>query len=169
VSCGDGAEVKAATKTLDPGEAKMKTRSYRDRVKPEGQKKLLALDGGGIRGVIALEVLARIEEILRERSGRKNLVLSDYFDYMAGTSTGAIIASCLSMGKSVEEVTRFYCENGSAMFSRAGILKRFWYKFGDDSLSNELKNIFGEETTLGSDKLQTLLMMVLRNATTDSP
>jgi len=147
----------------------MKTRSYRDRLKSEGQKKLLALDGGGIRGVIALEVLARIEEILREQSGRKNLVLSDYFDYMAGTSTGAIIASCLSMGKSVEEVTRFYCENGSAMFSRAGILKRFWYKFGDDNLSNELKNIFGEETTLGSDKLQTLLMMVLRNATTDSP
>ena len=77
----------------------MKTRSFRDRLKPQGQKKLLALDGGGIRGVIALEVLARIEEILRERSGRKDLVLSDYFDYMAGTSTGAIIASCLAMGQ----------------------------------------------------------------------
>src|SRR5262245_27882041 len=147
----------------------MKTRSYRDRLNAEGQKKLLALDGGGIRGVIALEVLARTEEILRERSGRKSLVLSDYFDYMAGTSTGAIIASCLSIGRSVAEVTKFYCENGSAMFSRAGILKRFWYKFGDDNLSNQLKAILGEDTTLGSDKLQTLLMIILRNATTDSP
>jgi patatin-like phospholipase/acyl hydrolase len=169
VSCGDGAEVKAATKTLDPGEAKMKTRSYRDRVKPEGQKKLLALDGGGIRGVIALEVLARIEEILRETSGRKNLVLSDYFDYIGGTSTGAIIAACLAVGMRVEDVTRFYIENGSAMFTRAGLLKRFWYKFGDDNLSNQLKEILGEETTLGSEKVRTLLMMVLRNATTDSP
>ena len=147
----------------------MKTRSYRDRLKPQGQKRLLALDGGGIRGVIALEVLARIEEILREQSGRKDLVLSDYFDYMAGTSTGAIIASCLAMGNSVADVTKFYCENGSAMFSRAGILRRFWYKFGDDNLSNQLKMIFGEKTTLGSDKLQSLLMIILRNATTDSP
>jgi uncharacterized protein len=147
----------------------MKTRSYRDRLNPEGQKKLLALDGGGIRGVIALEVLVRIEEVLRERSGRKDLVLSDYFDYIGGTSTGAIVAACLAVGMQVKEVIRFYVENGSAMFSRAGLLKRFWYKFGDDNLSNQLKEILGEDTTFGSEKLRTLLMMVLRNATTDSP
>ena len=55
------------------------------------------------------------------------------------------------------------------MFSRAGILRRFWYKFGDDNLSNQLKMIFGEKTTLGSDKLQSLLMIILRNATTIRP
>src|SRR4051794_20795858 len=73
--------------------------TFEQRLDPNGQKqkKMLALDGGGIRGVIALEVLKRIEKILREREQNPNLVLSDYFDYFAGTSTGAIIATCLSI------------------------------------------------------------------------
>ena len=69
--------------------------TFEQRLSPDGQKKMLALDGGGIRGVIALEVLKRIEQILREREKNPGLVLSDYFDYFAGTSTGAIIATCL--------------------------------------------------------------------------
>jgi len=48
--------------------------------------------------VITLEVLKRLEQIMRERSGKPDLVLSDYFDYVAGTSTGAIIATCISIG-----------------------------------------------------------------------
>ena len=63
--------------------------TFEQRLSADGQKKMLALDGGGIRGVIALEVLKRIEQILREREKNPNLVLSDYFDYFAGTSTGA--------------------------------------------------------------------------------
>jgi patatin-like phospholipase/acyl hydrolase len=55
---------------------------------------LLALDGGGIRGVITLEILAAIESIVRAKLG-SDAVLADYFDYVAGTSTGAIIAACL--------------------------------------------------------------------------
>ena len=69
-----------------------------NRLSSNGQKKLLALDGGGIRGVITLEVLKQLEKILRDRSGKPGLVLSDYFDYVAGTSTGAIIATCISIG-----------------------------------------------------------------------
>ena len=72
------------------------------------QKKLLALDGGGIRGMIALRVLARIESILRQQSGNPDLVLSDYFDYVGGTSTGAIIAAALAIGMSVAELEEFY-------------------------------------------------------------
>ena len=55
------------------------------------------------------------------------------------------------------------------MFSRAGYLQRFRYKYVDEKLSAQLKDIFGAQTTLGSDRLRTLLMMVMRNATTDSP
>jgi uncharacterized protein len=135
----------------------------------EGQKKLLALDGGGIRGVLTLEVLARIEQILREQSRRPNLVLANYFDYVAGTSTGAIIATCVSLGMTVDAIRRFYLESGPAMFSKSGLLERFRYKFQDEALSNKLRQVFGANETLGSAKLKTLLMMVLRNATTDSP
>src|SRR5258705_10586401 len=99
--------------------------TFEERVSNNGQKKLLALDGGGIRGVITLEVLKRIEQILRERAANPNLVLSDYFDYISGTSTGAIIATCLSIEMTVGAITKFYHESGPAIFSRAGMLKCF--------------------------------------------
>ena len=56
--------------------------SYADRVTPDGKKKLLALDGGGIRGMMAVEILARLESELRQKLGRDDrFVLADYFDY----------------------------------------------------------------------------------------
>jgi len=70
---------------------------------------------------------------------------------------------------SVDAVSKFYHESGPARFSRAGLLKRFWYKFSDESLAGKLRSVLGEDTTLGDPKIRTLLMMVLRNATTDSP
>jgi hypothetical protein len=143
-------------------------KTFRDKLQPAQQKKLLALDGGGIRGVITLEILAAIENIVRARLG-PDAVLADYFDYVAGTSTGAIIAACLSVGMSVDDVRQFYVTSGPEMFSRAGMLRRFHYKFEQDRLASQLQQVFGSTTTLGSDRLRMLLMMVMRNATTDSP
>ena len=74
----------------------MTTTSFKDKLAKMGPRKLLALDGGGIRGVITLEVLTEIEKQLQVQFGRnEDFVLADYFDYIAGTSTGAIIATCL--------------------------------------------------------------------------
>ncbi|HET8922119.1 MAG TPA: patatin-like phospholipase family protein [Candidatus Acidoferrum sp.] len=145
--------------------------SVSDKLRPTPQKKMLALDGGGIRGVITLEVLDRMETILRETKGlgSPNFRLADYFDYIAGTSTGAIIAAALSMGMGVSEISHFYHSIAKEMFSPAGYLKRFRYKYEDKKLSDQLREVFGASTTLGSDKIRTLLMMVMRNATTDSP
>jgi uncharacterized protein len=145
--------------------------SFRAKLDPNApQKKLLALDGGGIRGMIAVEVLARIESVLQRRLGRDNtFVLADYFDYIAGTSTGAIIATCLSLGMRVDDIRKFYIDSGPAMFNRAGFLRKLHFKFEDEPLAQKLKEVVGGDTTLGSDKLRTLLMMVLRNASTDSP
>ena len=77
------------------------TKSFLDKLQPTPQKKLLALDGGGIRGIVSLEVLYSIEQIVRKKLGRPDAVLADYFDYMAGTSAGAIIATALSWGLSL--------------------------------------------------------------------
>jgi len=141
-----------------------------ERIKQPGQKKILTLDGGGIRGMMTVEVLAGIEKILRDKQKNDKLVLSDWFDFFAGTSTGAIIATCLSLGMSSDEIRQFYLSSGEDMFDKASIFNRFTHnKYEDEKLAGKLREVFGAGTTLGSDKLRTLLMMVMRNASTDSP
>lgn len=132
------------------------------------QRKLLAIDGGGIRGGICIEMLAEIERLVREEIGQPHLVLADYFDFIGGTSVGAILAACLSMGMSTSQL-RDYTASGVAQFFRP---TRFWnrhrFKYTADGLKAGLQEIFGEET-LGSQQLRTYLMIIMRNATTDSP
>jgi len=140
------------------------------RIQSNDQKKILALDGGGIRGMMSVEVLAKIEALLQQKLGRDDdFVLADYFDFVAGTSTGAIIAACISSGMRVSAIRNFYISSGKEMFDKAFLLKRFRHKFDDTKLAAKLQEVFGKDTTLGSDKLKTVLMMVMRNASTDSP
>jgi predicted acylesterase/phospholipase RssA len=145
-----------------------------ERIKALGAKKILALDGGGIRGIMTIEILAGIEATLRKTTKNADLVLADFFDFIAGTSTGAIIATCLSLGLTTSEVRDFYKENGKTMFDKASLLKRFRYSYEDEKLAAKLREVINggvekPNITLGTDRLKTLLMMVMRNATTDSP
>lgn len=136
--------------------------SAQEKVSKQPPYKMLALDGGGIRGVMSLEVLAGIQALLQQKLGRGNdFVLADYFDYISGTSTGAIIATFLSLGWRVEKILQFYRDAGPAMFAKADLLKRFRYKFEDEALAAMLRQQLGPDTTLGSDTLRTLLMIVL--------
>jgi predicted acylesterase/phospholipase RssA len=163
-----------------------------------GPRKLLALDGGGIRGLITIELLAKIEKIVRAQSGKPSLVLADYFDYIAGTSTGAVIGTLLSLGKPVDEIREIYLDCGRMMFDKNAIVRRLedlgaknlltgvelagyyarrwagedeaYATYADAPLANKLKQLVGDDdTTLGTDKLRTLLLLVLSNASTDSP
>jgi hypothetical protein len=143
--------------------------SLMERISRQEPKKLLAIDGGGIRGVLALKVLQKIEDLLKAKSGRPDFRLADYFDYIAGTSTGGIIAAGLAIGMSVKEILEFYQDAGAQMFVKANLLRRLRYKFEDEPLAAKLKSVFAADTTLGSEKLQTLLLLVMRNGTTDSP
>jgi len=129
--------------------------SYRDKLHKIGSRKLLACDGGGIRGIISIEILAKIEHELRASCKRPNLVLSDYFDYVAGTSTGAIIATLVALGYSVDKVRDFYIKSGAEMFHKARLWDRFRTKFKDDRLADMLRGIIGKETQFGSEELQT--------------
>lgn len=133
-------------------------------------RKLLALDGGGIRGALTLEVLAEIERQLAAATGRGDAFrLAHFFDYVAGTSTGAIIAAGIARGMSVAELLDFYSEAGPLMFEKAKLLARLRNLYTADPLKQKLQEVFGADTTLGSDSLETLLLVVTRNATTDSP
>jgi patatin-like phospholipase/acyl hydrolase len=150
--------------------------SVQDKKESQGPRKLLALDGGGIRGVMTLEVLAKLETELQNKLGRDSeFVLADYFDYIAGTSTGAIIATCLSLGMRVDDIRTFYIESGPAMFDKTNLITRYYRnKFHDEKLAEKLQQVIAQKSgepdaTLGSPALKTYLMLVLRNATTDSP
>jgi len=70
---------------------------------------------------------------------------------------------------SVAEIRDFYIDSGREMFDKNTLLQRFRSKFDDDRLAAKLRAVIGEDTTLGSDRLRTILLIVMRNATTDSP
>jgi patatin-like phospholipase/acyl hydrolase len=144
--------------------------SYWDRVSSPGPKKLLALDGGGIRGVITLEVLLRLESMLADHLGAgDDFVLGDYFDYIGGTSTGAVIAAGLAKGLRVGQLLDLYVTRCEEMFDHASLRRRYHYRYGSLRLREQLQGLLGKDTTLGSEDLKTLLLIVVRNATTDSP
>ena len=133
-------------------------------------RKLLALDGGGIRGVLTLQVLIRMEELLAEQSGQgENFRLCNFFDYIGGTSTGAIIAAGLAIGKPARWLSDFYKDVGPAMFEKSFILKRLKNLYKSEPLADKLKEVFGKDTKLDSDELKCLLLVVTRNVSTDSP
>ena len=133
-------------------------------------RKLLALDGGGIRGVLTLQVLIRMEELLREKSGQgKDFRLCNFFDYIGGTSTGAIIAAGLARGMSAQELSDFYMKTGPAMFDKSFILFRLRHLYESKPLAEELQKTFGKDTKLTPNDLKCLLLVVTRNVSTDSP
>jgi hypothetical protein len=143
-------------------------RAYEERQAPGPPKKLLALDGGGIRGVLSLEILAALERRLGERYGRDDYVLADYFDYVGGTSTGAIIAAGLALGRPVADVRAEYARLGPKIFRRRFLPLQLRSRYRDRDLSTELVRYFGAGRTLGDPELRTLLLVVLHNSVTDS-
>jgi patatin-like phospholipase/acyl hydrolase len=149
-----------------------------DKLDSAGPKKILACDGGGILGLMSVEILAKLEADLRATLGKPDLVLSDWFDFVCGTSTGAIIAACVSAGMSMDQIRQFYLESGKQMFDKASIFARLRYSYNDEPLAKKLRTELNRAlgykdgaapATLGDDNLRTVLMMVMRNHTTDSP
>lgn len=142
----------------------------RQRAEKKPPYRMLALDGGGVRGALTIEVLAKVESFAAEKGYQ---TLADYFDYISGTSTGAILAAALSLGWRVDRLRDFYATRGEEMFDKAAWLKRLKYKYEAQPLRDLLRTEFrGREdgdVLLGSDEIRTLLMLVMRNATTDSP
>jgi patatin-like phospholipase/acyl hydrolase len=149
-----------------------------ERIEADRPKKILACDGGGILGLMSVEILAKIEADLRDKTGKPELVLADWFDFVCGTSTGAIIATCISLGMSTAQIRDFYLKSGPLMSEKARITQRLRYAYTDEPLAKLLRQQINRAVgrdendapaTLGDDGLRTVLMMVMRNHTTDSP
>ncbi|MCU0380147.1 MAG: patatin-like phospholipase family protein [Chitinophagaceae bacterium] len=147
-----------------------------ERLSAQGPKRILALDGGGIRGALTLGYLMEMEKILRERHGNKgDFRLCDYFDLIGGTSTGSIIAACLAIGMTVQEIRDKYFELGGRIFNR----KYKWYKifeiddlikasYDHRPLEEELQKVFGDITLGDQTRIRTGLCIVAKRADTNS-
>lgn len=117
--------------------------------------RILSLDGGGIRGVLAAQILASLETLIDQP-------LHEYFDMIAGTSTGSIVAANLILEKSAKQIVELYRKNGSTIFpywgktsylspKRLKLLFNYGLsapKFSNQGLCDVLKQEFGETRTV---------------------
>lgn len=133
-----------------------------------GAKRMLALDGGGVKGVLTLGLLKPLEDELRRRAGGDaDFRLSDYYDLIGGTSTGAIIASGLALGLSVDELTELNMRVGPDVFGRTagdGILMQS--RFDAKKLRRALVGFLGAKT-LGTEDLKTGLAIYAKRLDDD--
>jgi uncharacterized protein len=83
--------------------------------------RILSLDGGGIRGAFTAGFLAGIEDRIGHPVGQ-------YFDLVAGTSTGGIIAAAVAFGEPASRIEQFYLEHGPRIFARPWEKPIPWYK-----------------------------------------
>lgn len=108
--------------------------------------RILALDGGGIRGLFGAAYLAELER--RYLGGTP---IGNYFDMIAGTSTGGIIALGLASGKSAKQISELYTERGEFIFPPPMRFTGLWRfvrslfrpKHRSDDLRNELLRVLG--------------------------
>ena len=108
------------------------------------QRRILAIDGGGIKGVFPASFLATVEDSIGNN-------VADYFDLIVGTSTGGIIALGLGLGLSAKEILAFYEESGPLIFSGNRRLPWLKSKYNSGTLKTALEDCFAEKT-LGCSK-----------------
>ncbi|MGK7873784.1 MAG: patatin-like phospholipase family protein [Xenococcaceae cyanobacterium] len=137
-----------------------------DRLTAIGPKRILALDGGGIRGAMTSGFLERLEQILRDRYQKPDLRLCDYFDLIGGTSTGAIAAAALAIGLEVSQIQQFYLELGDKIFGHKK-WKLWECSFDAKPLQENLKQVLGDRP-LSDPSIKTGLCIVVKRADTGS-
>jgi predicted acylesterase/phospholipase RssA len=143
-------------------------------------KRILSLDGGGIRGAITVGYLEKVEELLKARHPqRDDFRLCDYFDLIGGTSTGSIIAGFLAVGLTMAQVKEKYLTLGGMIFHEKNqfwdiwkIKKALHARYDDGSFNRLLESSFCDENhqdiTLGSPMIKTGLCILAKRADTNS-
>jgi len=132
----------------------------------------LSLDGGGVRGYLTTIILSNIEIALnKDKDKDESKPLGKYFDLIAGTSTGAIIAGLLARGKYAVEIKEIYEENIKEIFSDE--MKNFKFniyksQYKKDNLE-KMANKYFEEKTFSKDDLITNLLITTVDLTTAKP
>ena len=140
--------------------------SVKERIESDGPKRILALDGGGIKGILTLKILEKIEKVVKDKHGSERLC--DHYDLIGGTSTGAIIAGALAIGRPIEEILGMYRQLGHNVFDKKWYRKGiFAPKFPAKPLRRALADFF-EGKTLGDPAVKTGLGVVAKRLDTGS-
>ncbi len=126
---------------------------------------VLALDGGGVRGVISIAFLERIEALLAEHAGGP-VRLADRFDLVGGTSTGAIIATAVALGLSARDLKALYFELAPRVFRRSRLrLALIQARFDAAALRREIESVVGD-SRLDTPDLRTALAIIAKRLDT---
>ena len=112
-------------------------------------RRILVIDGGGIKGIVPASFLSHVEESLR-------VPIAAYFDLIVGTSTGGIIALALGLGLSARDILAFYEQRGPEIFYGNPRFRacRRWFraKYDPRPLRSALEDVFGKRTLGESTK-----------------
>lgn len=124
--------------------------------------RILSLDGGGIRGIVAAKMLAAIEKEIQQP-------LNEYFHLIAGTSTGSILAAAIASGRSSQDIVDLYQQKSSIIFPykkrfsllRIPLLLKHGIsapKYSDKGLIQALQAVFGSTTLFDITSTQLLIV-----------
>lgn len=122
---------------------------------PVGSRAILCLDGGGIRGILTIQLLKKMEEIA-------GIPCYELFDMVAGTSTGAIIASLIATGHAAADIEKMYEELVTKVFEKKFLRGRFLNPpaFTKNNYRSILKEMMGDLTLEKASKLHDLDIMI---------
>ncbi|MEM9544553.1 MAG: patatin-like phospholipase family protein [Bacteroidota bacterium] len=147
--------------SIAPHSNKLK-KSLIQKITSASPKKILSIDDGGARSLISIGILNQIEKILRIKHDDSNLLLSDYFDLIGGSSTGGLIAAFLSKGLSVTEVASICLNHFPHLYKKKLFsIDIFNPRFNSKYFKNFLYRFFGS-TTMASNEWKTGLCVTMK-------
>ncbi|WP_151979998.1 CBASS cGAMP-activated phospholipase [Acinetobacter guerrae] len=134
--------------------------------------KILSLNGGGVRGLFTISLLAELESIIEEREGRIDVKIGDYFDLITGTSIGGILALGLASGQSARDLRDTFKENAqsifpSHLFKWKKVLTLFRPIYNSEPLREAVTNMIPEDMRFND--LQRRVMVTSVNLSTGLP
>ena len=132
---------KATRRTAErPSETDSQRAEALKRLGAEGNRVILSLDGGGIRGILTLQLLKHLEQIA-------GVPCYELFDMVAGTSTGAIIAGLIATGRSAHEIESLYDSFVTRVFTRRSLTANrlvFPPAYSKRAFVAEMKSVLGD-------------------------
>lgn len=134
--------------------------------------KILSLNGGGVRGLFTINVLAEIERIIEQNTDQKNIKVGDYFDLIVGTSIGGILALGLASGKSARELEAVFRVQAPKIFPSKAWLVTQWraavsVRYHSKPLFDAVTSMIGDEVTFND--LTRRVMLPAVNLSTGKP